>query len=105
MVIAYVGKLFFLKELLKLYLAGGFYSFNVVKVAIVRFFRQSDSFLEENVRYMYYEAHVWYRIKYLIQFITITSSYTDHFKLQWKLSNVTKKKITPSKVKCGVPIW
>ena len=40
MVIAYVGKLFFLKELLKLYLAGGFYSFNVVKVAIVRFFRQ-----------------------------------------------------------------
>ena len=53
-----MGKLFFLKELLKLYLAGGFYSFNVVKVAIVRFFRQSDSFLGENVRYMYYEAHV-----------------------------------------------
>ena len=92
MVIAYVGKLFFLKELLKLYLAGGFYSFKVVKVAILRFFRQSDSFLGQNVRYMYYEAHVWYRIKYLIQFITITSSYTDHLKLQWKLSNVTKKK-------------
>ena len=59
MVIAYVGKLFFsFKELLKLHLAGGFYSFKVVKVAIVRFFRQSDSFLGQNVRYMYYEAHV-----------------------------------------------
>ena len=80
MVIAYVGKLFFLKELLKLYLAGA------------RFFRKSDSFLGQNVRYMYYEAHVWYRIKYLIQFITIASSYTDHLKLQWKLSNVTRKK-------------
>ena len=38
----------------KLFLAGGFYSLIVGKVAIVRFFRQSDAILGQNGRY--YEA-------------------------------------------------
>ena len=40
-------------------------------MAIVRFFRQSDSFLE--AKWRYYEADYWNGKKYLVQFIAVTS--------------------------------